>query len=116
MKIILDTNILVYAVRFKIDLFEQLRGNKLFTLNIVKDELKKLSSRKGKTAMSAKIALMLTKDLKILLTKGKADTALLKYAKKGYVIATQDRELINKLRKAKCKVIFIRQKKYFEGV
>ena len=115
MKIILDTNFLVAVDKFKIDIFSELRGNDLFTLDTVINELKKISHGKGKDSVSAKVALELIKNkgLKILKSKEKeTDLSLLSYAKKGYIIATQDKILRDKLKKNRRKIIFIRQKKY----
>ena len=41
MNVILDTNILIEAVKSKIDIFEQLKGNKIFTVLPVIKELNK---------------------------------------------------------------------------
>ena len=115
MKIIPDTNFLISASKFKIDIFSELRGNDLFTLDTVIKELEKISLGKSKDSISAKVALELIKKkgLKVLKSKEKeTDLSLLSYAKKGYVIATQDKTLRSKLKKTGKKIIFIRQKKY----
>jgi len=115
MKIILDTNFLMAINKFKIDVFSELRGNDLFTLDTVIEELEKISHGKSKDSISAKIALELRKKkgLKVLKSKEKeTDLSLLGYAKKGYVIATQDKILKDKLKKNRRRIIFIRQKKY----
>jgi rRNA-processing protein FCF1 len=115
MKIILDTNFLISSINFKVDVFSELRGNDIFTLDNVIEELKKISTGKGKDSISARIALKLIKrkGLKILKSKEKeTDLSLLNYGKRGYVIATQDLNLKNKLKKIRAKFIYIRQKKY----
>lgn len=109
MKIILDTNILIYIIKFKVNI-SQLKEHQLYTLEPVKKELKSLDS------LEAKIALELTKDLKVLKSKGNVDNLLIKYGKKGYIIATQDKELRKRLKEENCKTIYLRQKKYFEGL
>jgi rRNA-processing protein FCF1 len=114
MKILLDTNFLIDIVRFKID-FSELKGNELFVLDSVLEELEEISEKNSKDSVSARIALELVegKGLKILKSKERqADLSLLEHSKKGYVIATQDVKLKRKLRKVGAKIAYIRQKKY----
>ncbi len=115
MKILLDTNFLVDVIRFKIDLFTELRGDELFILDTVLEELGRVSKGKSNDAFSAKFSLKMvrTKGLKVLKSKEKeADLSLIEYAKNGYAIATQDLKLKKKLKKIGAKIIYIRQKKY----
>ncbi|MDD5416442.1 MAG: PIN domain-containing protein [Candidatus Aenigmarchaeota archaeon] len=114
MKVILDTNFLMAVVQFKIDVFFHLSGNELYVIEPVVSELESLSQGKSKDATAARIALQLikTKKLKILKSESKADAALVEYSKKGYSIATQDKILRDKIKKANGKSIYIRQKKY----
>ena len=112
MKVLLDTNFLVSSVKFKVDVFLELKGNELFLTGPVFDELRKLARTKGRDSMAAKVALKMIKerDLKVLKTEEKeADLSLLQ---EGYAVATQDKKLRKKLRKAGMKIIYIRQKKY----
>ncbi|NIM47354.1 MAG: hypothetical protein GTN40_04340 [Candidatus Aenigmarchaeota archaeon] len=115
MKIILDTNFLIDCIRFRIDLKSELRGNELFVLDSIIFEIEKITERKTKESSIAKLALdyIKRKHLKILKLKEKnTDLSLLNYSKRGYAIATHDRVLKNKIKKAGGKVIFIRQKRY----
>ncbi len=115
MRIILDTNFLIDCIRFKIDLKSEFIGNELFILNSIIFEIEKITKRKTKESALAKLALhyIKRKHLKILKPKEKnTDLSLLNYSKRGYIIATHDRVLKNKIKKAGGKVIFIRQKKY----
>ncbi len=116
MKIILDANILMAIAQFKVDVFEQLKGNKLFTITPVIEELKKLSNKKGKNAVAAKVALQLVKKkrLKVLISNQKADAALVSYSTRGYRIATQDKVLQKKLKELGMEVIYLRQKRYLD--
>ena len=117
MKIVLDTNFLVTANGFKIDLFGQLRGNELFVTEPVLWELEKLSKKNGKDAMAARLSLRQIEErgLKVLATKEKeADASVLEYGKMGYAVATQDKLLKEKLNRAGAKIIVIRQKKHIE--
>jgi len=115
MKIILDTNFLVSANKFKVDVFSQLRGNQIFVLDTVIEELKNISKGKSKDSTAAKVALesIKRKGLKILKSKeSETDLSLLNYSKKSYVIATHDKILKNKINKIGKKIIVIRQRKY----
>ncbi|MBU3905128.1 MAG: hypothetical protein KJ906_03195 [Nanoarchaeota archaeon] len=115
MKVILDTNFLMAVSQFKIDVFEQLRGHDIYVINTVVDELKEQSNGRSKDAKAAQLSLLLidNKGLKVLRTnEKKADTSLIIYSKRGYVIATQDRELREMVKKAGGKSIYIRQRKY----
>jgi rRNA-processing protein FCF1 len=115
MKIIFDTNFLMDSVKFKIDIFSELSGNELFTLDKVITELKEISKGKSRDALIARLSLDLTKrkGLKILKSKERtADSSLLIYGKEGYAIATQDKVLKDEIKRLGGKVIYIRQKKY----
>lgn len=115
MKILLDTNFLIASIKFKIDIFLELKGNELFVTEPVLDELAEIATKKGRDSSAAKISLELIerKDLKILQTDEKeADLSLLEYGNKGYAVATQDKKLREKLMKAGAKIIYIRQRKY----
>jgi len=101
--------------QFKIDVFDELRGHELYVANTIIVELKKLSKGNSKDSKAALLALDLieNKHLKMLKSKEKsADKSLVIYSKDGYVIATQDRVLRDRVKKAGGKSIYIRQKKY----
>ena len=113
MKVILDTNFLIDCIRFKIDL-KELSGNEMFVLDSVIFEIGKVAKRGTKESSLAKLALefIAKNNFKVLETgKNDADESLLAYSK-DYAIATHDKTLKNKLKKAKAKIIYIRQKKY----
>lgn len=118
MKIILDTNFLLIPSRFKIDIFSEINricdfSYSLYVLDKTIGELEKIAvKQKGKHKQAAKLALKLikAKRLKKIRTEaGNVDDILLK---QDAVIATQDKALIRRLKKAKKKVIQLRQKKY----
>jgi rRNA-processing protein FCF1 len=115
MKILLDTNFLMGVAQFKIDIFRELKGHELSTLNGVIRELRKHAEGEGKRAQAAEFALKLVKSkgLKVLYSKEKdTDKAIAGYARKGYAVATQDRLLRTKSKKVGATVIYIRQKRY----
>jgi len=110
MKILLDTNFLMAVTQFKIDIFKELRGHELYTIQPVIKELNKHAKRKGIKGLSAKISLELIKkkNIKILRVLGNADNMLVKYSIK-YAVATQDIALRKRLKGTK---MYIRQRKY----
>jgi len=116
--IILDTNFLLIPYQFKVDIFEEIKkiidsNYSLCILDKTIDELNKImDEQKGKQKAAAKLALSLIKNkkLKKIKTKdGYVDDLLIK---QDAIIATQDKELINRLKEVKKKVIQLRQKKY----
>jgi rRNA-processing protein FCF1 len=121
-KIILDTNFLLIPVQFKVDIFSEIQricdfNYKIMVLDTSMKELENLLNEKGKTKNQVKLTLELIKHKKveILATEGElfADDMLVELAKEGdTIVATQDRELIKRLRCVKSKVITLRQKKY----
>jgi len=115
MKIILDTNFLMAVSQFKINIFSQLRGHQIYVVNTVIRELERFSKGSSKRAKAAQLALTLvkTKHLKVLKSKEKsADRSLILYAKRGYIIATQDKVLQKKIKDKGGQIIYIRQRKY----
>ncbi len=115
-KFVIDTNIWIYLVENKIDIFSQLKGEKIYTLSSVINELKNISKKKNKSGIAAKIALEMIKkfNVEILEIHGSSDEALLNLAKKGYVIITQDTELMRKIKETRGKAFGIKQGKYIE--
>ncbi|MEM7819316.1 MAG: DNA-binding protein [Candidatus Aenigmatarchaeota archaeon] len=116
MKILLDTNFLLLPVQFKIDIFKLLKNYELFTLDLCVNEIKKLSERKTKDGIAAKVALELIKTKKINVIKSekkKTDLAIIEIAKKyNYMVATNDKKLIKSLKRYGIKIIRLKQKKY----
>jgi rRNA-processing protein FCF1 len=116
LKVIIDTNIWIYAALYKIDIFQELLGYEIFTLSKVIEELKQISKRKSKQAIAARVALSLIErhNVKTIECKASADEELLKLAKEGYIILTQDRELLERIKEVGGKIGYIRQKRYIE--
>ena len=109
--IVLDTNIILDAVRCKVDLFTELQRicNFKYDIAILDKTLKELENKPN-----SKLALQLIqkKNIKILKTdKGYVDDLLFNLDK-NYIIATNDKELKNKLKKENKPLITLRQKKY----
>ncbi len=121
-KILLDTNILMAVYQFKVDIFSEFDricdfGYKLFILDNALEELENIRDKqKGKNKDAAKLGLKLLKlkNVEILKAMGEENTdkEIVKMAKKGYIVATQDAGLKRALKSNKVQIITLRQKKY----
>ena len=116
----LDSNMLVSSVKFKIDVFEELRkmlGKVEFVIpSQVAGELKKIAEENKKNAKVVEVAKMLMKK-NCVETKEvdaeDADSALLKMADSAY-IASNDRELRKRIKRVGGKIVYLRKKKILE--
>ena len=117
MKLILDTNFLVYSVKYKI--FQQLEESNMqliIPLQVL-NEIEKLSKRakKIKDRDAAKISLQLIKKLvkvETIEAKNADDAALNLALKENAALATLDNGLLKKAAKKGVKTVGIRQKSY----
>jgi len=118
--VVLDTNFIITALRFKIDLQGEISricdfSHTLAVLSGTLDELEKLIN-KGKLFEKrlAKLALTVIKQLKFHMIKaeGHVDDSLAALDPASHVVATQDRELKRRLVSKGFKIIEIRQKKH----
>ncbi|PIN84678.1 MAG: hypothetical protein COV47_06240 [Candidatus Diapherotrites archaeon CG11_big_fil_rev_8_21_14_0_20_37_9] len=119
-KVAFDTNMLLNIARFNIDVFEEtgkLLGKAEFVVpRQVIQELDKLSHNGPKTRKEANVAKILIekRHVKIVENAEKgADEALRKMAPET-IIATNDKELKNSVKKLNGKVLYLRQKKKLE--
>ena len=121
-KILLDTNFLLIPPQFKVDIFSEIEricyfNYKLYILDRTVDELENIiKKQKGKSKEAAKLALKIIKLKgieKIKTEKGiDVDAAIIEAAKKGFIVATQDKILKKRLKMQNIPVITLRQKKY----
>jgi len=119
-RIILDTNFLTIPYQFNIDIFEEIdrvvEGDyELTTLDCVVEELKRLEKSRGKDASAAKIALILIKqkNIKVIKTGEKnVDIKIYNMADKNTIVATNDRNLRQRLKNKNVKVLYLRSKKH----
>ncbi|MEM5785570.1 MAG: hypothetical protein QW469_03505 [Candidatus Aenigmatarchaeota archaeon] len=110
-KIILDTNFLIDSIKFKIDLYEQLKGFDIYTIKPVIEEINSISKSCKKDSKYAKLVLKIYNKIKIIEITGNSDDILLNLSNE-YIIATQDSVLRKKIKNKKGKLAYIRQKKY----
>ncbi|MBI2207893.1 hypothetical protein HYU50_00190 [Candidatus Woesearchaeota archaeon] len=121
-RILLDTNFLLIPYQFHVDIFSEIEricnfNHELYVLDKTIDELKKIiGEQKGKHKEAAKIALQLLKIKNVGIIKTSSekytDDIILDYAKKGCLVATQDKDLKRKLINHGIGVIVLRKKKF----
>ncbi|MGV8162742.1 MAG: PIN domain-containing protein [Candidatus Nanoarchaeia archaeon] len=125
-KVILDTNFFLIPGDFGVDIFTEIdrllsESYELCVLDRSIEELEKivLKSAKRKNGFSAKLGLILLKqkNLKTLTSSSEeyADKAILAFAAKNpekTIVATQDKELREKLKNIPVRTIQLRQEKY----
>ncbi len=118
MRYVIDTNVWVYAAMHKADIFSQLGGEEIFTLSTVIGELKTLSKGKGRVSSAAKVALRMMEKfgVKIIKHAGRSDEKLMELSGKGYVVVTNDGELIERIKNAGGKVMTLRKGRIVEEV
>jgi len=123
-RVILDSNALFVPIRFKIDIFQELKTllNRNFEpvlLTPVQQELEKLASKgHPQTRKNASYALKLAEKCRIISVKQDAaspDDVILQAASKwSCLVFTNDRQLRKKLRNINVPVIYVRQKSRLE--
>ena len=117
LEVVLDTNFLMLAYQFKVDIFgglnELIGGYKAVTCRGVVSELRKLGSKKGSDAAAARYALRLIKlgGVEIEDNREGVDEWIARYCKMhGAVACTVDKELVEKLKKEGVRVVVLRGK------
>jgi len=120
MEIVLDTNALVYAAKYKIDIIKAIREKfgliGVYVPNLVMNELKLMSksAEKAPDRDAAWLAYQIAKKQMIteIRLSGITDEAIMAYALgHGAMVLTNDSILLFKLKQAGVKVYSIRQKK-----
>ena len=121
MKALLDTNFLMIPGQFRVDVISELTSLgyiEFFTLDLVVAELNRFATKGGKIARYARVALEIIRNcgVTILETKGdlkRVDDEILRLARtKNFVICTQDKELMKKIKATGMRFITLRQNKY----
>ncbi len=120
-RIILDTNFLLIPIQLHVDIYAELERiidgkYELYALEKSLAELVAITHKKGRQKEEAKIALQLAKAKNIKIkaydSEKYVDDCLTELANEGFIIATQDKALRDKLREQHHKVIVLRQKQY----
>jgi rRNA-processing protein FCF1 len=116
-KVLLDTNFLIAPIKFKIDLFEELKELKFETkLHVLDESLREVQNIDHGIHESTVKKMIDLYNITIIKTTEKkfVDDLLLDYGKKGYAIATNDRELKKRLDLENIPYICMRQKRTLE--
>ena len=120
--IIIDTNILIDCALNKIYIQKELTrildfSYEIAVLDKTIDELEHLALKKTKEGQAAKLAktILLLKKITVIPTSGgHTDKRLLEISDEKHIIATNDKEIKQKLKQKKQPVIIIRGKKKLE--
>ena len=112
MSVVFDTNFLIDLTRYRVE-FSLEEKTELIVTTSVLNELKTIASKRTKESKYASLALKWVKEnkIKILKLKGKADEDLVSLAKKGFIVATNDRALRKKIKMLRGKTIYLRSRK-----
>lgn len=116
----IDTNMLLAPFQFGIDVFEEIQrlvpGAKLIALKGTVDELNKIADRGEKEKKFVALAkkLLEVNRVELVNKEGAVDSELLRLARGGVIIATNDKELKKRIWKAGGRVIAIRGKNRLE--
>ena len=122
MKIILDTNAIVFAFKKKVDIFEAVREKyglsaEIIIPNLVLEEINSLAIKasKGEDKRAAKLTLEILKTKKFStldLERQHTDSAIIEYSKgKDVLVVTNDYKFKAKLKEAGIKFTFLNNKK-----
>lgn len=107
--VLLDTNIILWTFNGGVDFREAISlvapGHKIMIPSCVLDELKKLKNKQSTAAIE-----FCKKIETIDIGKGYADDLLVKSAEKGYLIATNDKEILHNLKEKGINALRTREK------
>jgi rRNA-processing protein FCF1 len=107
LKIVLDTNFLVVPIDMKIDIFEELMGYELVTLEECVEELERI--RPEMVDFVRQKVSVVQESLK---SQGVDDKIIEFASKHNAYIATSDKKLKAKAKALNIPIVFVRQKKY----
>ncbi|MBD3156053.1 MAG: hypothetical protein GF368_05370 [Candidatus Aenigmarchaeota archaeon] len=121
-KIILDTNFLTIPYQFSIDIFDKIKDlvrgeHEILVLDGTVRELKILSNKKGRKSLAARVGLELIEkeDLKVVKTDdGNVDDEIVDLSGEETIVATNDKELIKRLKHKNVKIIYLRGRNRLE--
>jgi len=120
-KVILDTNILLLPGQIALDVFTEIpkvlnEPHVLCTYQVVLDELQKLMEKKTKDAFNAKLGFVMSKQKALKILKGSSemhvDDFIVKNTGQKSIVVTQDKKLIERLKKMGVRCLRYQQKKF----
>jgi len=124
-RVIFDTNFLFITFIYKVDIIRELDrildSYELFVVEHSLDELQKIVDKKKKKRKFIRVIIKFlnTYNFKVIKTNISfkdyyTDDLLLKLVEKGFIVATMDKELRQRIKKNLGRSIIFRQKKYLE--
>ena len=126
-KIVLDTNFLFIPARYNVDVFSEIEkicdfGYDICIIDKSIEEINKIINKsRGRTKQEAELAFKLisSKNPKVLKSSGNSqgksvDEIILSSADENTIVATQDKELKQRLLKKGVSVIVLRQKRHLK--
>ncbi|MEM5799317.1 MAG: hypothetical protein QXZ43_01465 [Candidatus Aenigmatarchaeota archaeon] len=124
MKIIFDTNSLIYSIKYKIDIFKEIEKNfqQPIELSITESVLKELdgiSRSKKQSSVYARLSIHLIEknNIKILPSRYKyTDRDILNLADRDSIVITNDKNLKELLKKRNIRTLSIREFKKIEDI
>ncbi|MBI5065862.1 hypothetical protein HZA97_06505 [Candidatus Woesearchaeota archaeon] len=112
-RIILDTNFLVYCAENKVDFISELKRicDFQYELFVVDKTIQELDKLRGKVKDHGRLAKAMIKQfgIKEIKSDKHVDETIVDLCDANTIVATHDRELIKKLN---CRIIAVRQRKY----
>lgn len=119
-KILLDTNFIMIPAKFKVDIYSEIQRimAEPYELYILDKSIEELDSiiktQKGREKASARLAKAILDNIKpkVLKTTSKAYVDKVILGLKGFIIATQDKDLRLKLKRKGIKTIILRKKQH----
>jgi rRNA-processing protein FCF1 len=117
-KVAVDTNMLMAITQFNLPITtlikEKIGKTEFYITPQIKKELNGLKKKYKKEINIAMQVMEKEKFKEEKINAINADESLIELSKKGYFIATNDKELKEKIKKENGKIIFLRQKKLIE--
>lgn len=119
--VILDTNCLMLPGQLGVDVFTEIpkfldEPHMLCSYQTVLDELEKLTKGKSKDAFNAKLGFIMAKQKALKMLKGSSelhvDDFIVKNTSKKMIVVTQDKGLIERLKKNGVRCLRYQQRKF----
>jgi rRNA-processing protein FCF1 len=116
MKVVLDTNALLAPANYKIDVVTEIsRLVPNAELVVLDATLRELSQHPDRKAAKLALSIIDRCGVKSVASSGKTDDAIISYAEKnGAVVFTNDAAMMEKCRKRRIKLMFVKKNKFIE--
>ena len=117
MEVLIDTSSIIFSFCLKKDIFSNIEdlGFVPLLISSVVEELKKIAKRNSKYAVAARYALKVIEErkkekrIKIIKTKGNADEAIERIAKKKKIrVCTNDKEMKKRIKKLGLEILTVK--------